>query len=249
LYAGCNFFLESEVRVHIGTSGWVYPHWRGAFYPDKLPEREWLAFYAAHFSSVEINRSFYRLPSRENFAAWKAATPEGFVFAVKASRFITHMKKLKEPERTLPPLLEAVAGLGEKVGPLLFQLPPSWHANATRLRSFLDALPTDVKAAFELRDPTWHTQAIFDVLAEFNAAFCVYDLGGFESPRVTTADFVYVRLHGPGAPYSVRYGTAALSDWAKWLRRQKAKEAFVYFDNDEAAYAVRDALELRTMLA
>lgn len=236
------------MHFHVGTSGWVYPHWRRVFYPAEMPEPDWLAFYARHLDSVEINRSFYRLPSRENFSAWRDGTPKGFVFAVKASRFITHMRKLKEPEQTLPPLLEAASGLGEKLGPLLFQLPPSWHVNAARLRAFLQALPSGVKAAFELRDPSWHTQEILDLLAEFNAAFCVYDLGGFQSPRLITADFAYLRLHGPGAPYCGRYGTATLNEWAEWLRRQKVKEAYVYFDNDQAAHAVRDALELKAML-
>jgi len=236
------------VRVHIGTSGWVYAHWRRLFYPDEMPESEWLAFYARHFGSVEINRSFYRLPTRENFAAWRNGTPNDFVFAVKASRYITHMKKLKEPEQTLPPLLEAVVGLGEKLGPMLFQLPPSWHVNAARLRAFLQALPRGLKVTFELRDPSWHTQEILDLLAEFNAAFCVYDIGGFASPRVTTADFAYLRLHGPGEAYCGLYGTVALGNWAAWLGRQNVQEAYVYFDNDQAAYAARDALELRAML-
>lgn len=236
------------MQLHIGTSGWVYPHWRQRFYPAGMPEPDWLAFYAQHFSSVEINRSFYRLPSAENFAAWSDGTPTDFVFAVKASRFITHMKKLKEPEQTLPPLLDAVAGLGDKRGPLLFQLPPSWHVNAARLRAFPRTLPRDVEAAFELRDPSWHTREILELLGEFNAAFCIYDMGGFESQRVVTADFAYVRLHGPGAPYCGRYGAAALGGWADWLGRQKLRQAYVYFDNDEAAYAVRNALELKALL-
>lgn len=237
------------MQFHIGTSGWVYPHWRGHFYPEGLAEPDWLAFYARHLDSVEINRSFYRLPARANFAAWRAGTPEGFVFAVKASRFITHMKKLKEPEATLPPLLEAAAGLDGKLGPLLFQLPPRWHVNPERLRTFLQTLPMGIRAAFELRDPSWHTQEILDLLAEHNAAFCVYDIGGIASPRAVTADFAYLRLHGPGAPYCGRYGTAALTEWADWLRQQRVETAYAYFDNDQAAHAVRDAMELKEMLA
>ncbi|NWG87922.1 MAG: DUF72 domain-containing protein [Hydrogenophilaceae bacterium] len=237
------------MQVHIGTSGWVYPHWRGRFYPEGLPEPEWLGFYADHLASVEINRSFYRLPTQETFAAWREATPDGFVFSVKASRFITHMKKLKEPELTLPPLLQAMAGLGGKQGPLLFQLPPNWRLNPGRLRAFLQALPRDIRVAFELRDPSWHSEAVYDLLAEFNAAFCIYELAGFQSPRVITADFAYVRLHGPGAAYCGRYGAKALQAWADWLERQKLTAAHVYFDNDEAAYAVRDALALAELLA
>lgn len=236
------------MRIHIGTSGWVYPHWRGVFYPETLPEPDWLAHYARHLSSVEVNRSFYRLPERAVFAAWRCQTPEGFVFSVKASRYITHMKKLREPEATLPGLLAAVSGLGEKRGPLLFQLPPRWRPDAGRLRAFLAALPGGVRAAFELRDPAWHSDAILDLLAQHHAAFCIYDLAGFASPRAVTADFVYLRLHGPGAAYCGRYGHSALAGWADWLGRQTVSAAYVYFDNDQAGYAVQDALELKAML-
>jgi len=236
------------MQIHIGSSGWVYPHWRGRFYPAELPEPAWLGFYARHFASVEIDSSFYRLPSRETFAHWREATPRTFRFSVKAGRFITHMKKLKEPELTLPPLFDAVAGLGDKLGPLLFQLPPNWRVNPGRLREFLQALPRAVQVAFELRDASWHTEQVFDLLTEFNAAFCIYDLAGWQSPRRITADFTYLRLHGPGAAYCGRYGGKALAEWADWLREQRLAEAYVYFDNDEAAYAVHDAAELQAML-
>jgi uncharacterized protein YecE (DUF72 family) len=237
------------MQTHIGTSGWSYPHWRGRFYPAGLSVPDWLGFYARHFATVEVNASFYRLPSRETFAAWRQATPQGFMFSVKASRFITHMKKLKEPEQTLPPLMEAVAGLGDKAGPLLFQLPPRWRPDIGRLSAFLDALPAGRRAAFELRDPAWHSDAVLDLLASHGAAFCVYDLAGFHSPRRVTADFAYVRLHGPGAAYCGRYGPAALRDWAAWLAAQPVDEAYVYFDNDQDAHAVADALMLKDMLA
>jgi uncharacterized protein YecE (DUF72 family) len=237
------------MRIHIGTSGWVYPHWRGVFYPDTLPEPAWLAHYARYLASVEVNRSFYRLPTAEQFAAWRQATPPGFVFAVKASRYITHLKKLMAPETTLPPLLAAVAGLEEKLGPLLFQLPPRWRPDPGRLQVFLEALPAGVRAAFELRDARWHSDAVLNLLEAHGAAFCVYELAGFVSPRAVTADFAYLRLHGPGAAYGGRYGRWALAAWADWLRSQKVAAAYVYFDNDEAGYAVQDALDLEAMLA
>lgn len=236
------------MRVFIGTSGWAYSHWRGPFYPVELDEAQWLGYYASHLPSVEVNRSFYRLPARAQFAAWREQTPEGFVFAVKASRFITHMKKLSAPGHTLPPLLEAVAGLGDKLGPLLFQLPPRWRPDLDRLAAFLAALPQGMRTAFELRDPRWHRDAVLDLLSRHNAAFCVYELAGFASPRAITADFVYLRLHGPGAAYSGRYDRRALAGWAGWLGEQKVATAYVYFDNDEAGYAVQNALELRAML-
>ncbi|WP_193164927.1 DUF72 domain-containing protein [Microbulbifer hainanensis] len=236
------------MQFYIGTSGWVYPHWRGRFYPQDLAEPEWLTSYAGRLQSLEINRSFYRLPTRENFATWRDATPDDFVFAVKASRYITHMKNLKQPQETLPPLLQAIRGLGSKLGPLLFQLPPRWHANPDRLEAFLRVLPKGLQVVFELRDQSWHREEILAMLSDFNAAFCIYDLGGFTSPRITTADFLYLRLHGPVNTYRGYYDVATLEDWATWLREQQVGRAYVYFDNDESAYAVRNALELSEML-
>lgn len=236
------------MHFYIGTSGWVYPHWRTHFYPQDLPESDWLGFYAGHLSSVEVNRSFYRLPTVDNITAWRDATPDDFRFAVKASRYITHMKKLKEPEKTLPPLLDCVDGLGYKLGPVLFQLPARWGANPDRLREFLQAKPAGLRAAFELRDPSWHNDEVLAVLAEFKAAFCIYDIGGFTSPCVSTADFLYLRLHGPDEAYCGRYSKAELAGWAQWLTQQSVAKAYVYFDNDQTGYAVRNALEFRTLL-
>lgn len=237
------------MRLHIGTSGWCYPHWRGPFYPADLPEARWLDYYGRRFGSVEVNRSFYRLPSRDNFRAWHDATPAHFVFAVKAGRAVTHMKKLLAPRQTLPPLLEAVAGLGGKLGPLLFQLPPRWRVNPARLEAFLAELPRGLRAAFEFRDPSWHTDPVTDLLARHGAAFCVFDLAGIPCPRAITADFAYLRLHGPDAAYGGRYGPRRLRAWAAWLRDQPAEDAYVYFDNDQAGFAVEDARDLAAMLA
>lgn len=237
------------MRTHIGTSGWVYPHWRGVFYPEGLPEAEWLDFYARHFHTVELNNSFYRLPSRAQFANWAAGSPAGFLFAVKASRYITHMKKLKSAAGSLQRLLGAMQGLADKAGPLLFQLPPRWHCDTDRLEAFLRALPPGLRVAFEFRDPSWHVPRVYALLAAHNAAFCVFDLAGRRSPRVRTADFLYLRLHGPGAAYRGRYGRRALRQWAHWLLESGAGEAFVYFDNDQAAHAPRDALSLSGLLA
>lgn len=237
------------MQIHIGTSGWVYPHWRGLFYPEKLAESDWLKFYAGQLASVEINRSFYRLPTADNFACWKKATPDLFVFTVKASRYITHMKKLKDPELTLPPLLQAVEGLGDKLGPLLFQLPPRWHGNPERLRRFLQALPGVFRVAFELRDPSWHNDEVLAILTEFNAAFCIFDLGGKTSPVPTTADFVYLRLHGPDQAYCGCYTQAQLAGWSRWLKQQPVTAAYIYFDNDQSGYAVHNALTIQRLLA
>lgn len=236
--------------VRIGTSGWHYPHWVGVFYPADLPAREWLAFYARHFDGVEVNSSFYRLPSLAVLRRWYDATPPHFLFALKASRYLTHMKKLREPGPGIAALEEALRALKGKRGPVLFQLPPRWRCDPERLRDFLESWPRSIPAAFELRDPDWHNGAILGLLREYRVAYCIYDLGGFASPLHVTADFVYVRLHGPGAPYCGCYGHEQLSRWAERVRAwSETMSVYVYFDNDEAGYAVRNALALKELLA
>lgn len=239
-------------RIHVGTSGWHYQHWCGPFYPEKLSSDDMLGYYAERFSTVEINNSFYQLPSRETFRAWRRLTPSGFSFAVKGSRYITHMKKLKEPKQSLRKFLLHAGELKEKLGPILFQLPPRWHCNPERLREFLDALPKGQRYAFEFRDTTWFQDEIYALLRVHNVAFCVYDLAGTESPRLLTADFGYVRLHGPSeSKYSGCYTGRQLRGWVKqgeeWLKGG-AKHVFVYFDNDQAGYAARNAGEMRAMV-
>jgi uncharacterized protein YecE (DUF72 family) len=235
---------------YIGTSGWSYDHWVGPFYPKALPAEERLAYYARHLHSTEINNSFYRLPSEAVLADWLERVPDGFVFAAKASRYITHMKKLKDPEDTLPPLLTRIGRLGDKLGPLLFQLPPNWHRNTERLARFLDKLEPGHRYSIELRDQSWLDDEILRVLADAGAAFCIYELDGFRSPLEVTADFAYVRLHGPDGPYRGDYDEAALDTWAEriaeWVGR--GIDVYCYFDNDEAGYAVRDARALSARL-
>jgi uncharacterized protein YecE (DUF72 family) len=232
-------------EAHIGTSGWHYPHWVGPFYPEGMRPDRYLRFYAERFRTVEINASFYRLPARTTFAAWRKGAGAGFVFALKASRYATHMKKLKDPQASLGRLFDAAAGLGEALGPVLFQLPPRWRVNVARLDSFLGALPAGVRAAFEFRDPSWLTGVVYDALAAHGAALCIYDLDGRTSPLEVTADFVYVRLHGPRRAYEGRYGRRGLAPWAERIDEWRQRgEVFCYFDNDEAGYAPRDAATL-----
>lgn len=240
-----------KARVHVGTSGWHYPHWRGPFYPKHLRNREMLGFYSQRLATVELNNSFYRLPAKEAFRLWKEETPPDFLFAVKASRYITHMKKLKDPGRSLAKFLLHTEELGSKLGPLLFQLPPHWGRDAGRLRDFLQALPKDLRCAFEFRDPSWFHQEIYRLLEKHNTAFCVFDLAGQESPRLLTTDFAYLRLHGPSEyKYAGRYTRSQLRAWLRaaqdWLA-QGAREVFIYFDNDQAGYAALNALELQEM--
>jgi len=209
-----------------------------------------LEFYIRHFDSVEINNSFYRLPSEDALEDWRDSTPPDFLFALKASRFITHNKKLNDPQSALEKFFPRVEILGRKLGPILFQLPPSWNVNPERLEAFLRMLPKRRLYVFEMRNHAWHTEAIYETLRVHNAAFCIFDLAGFQAPLEITADFTYVRLHGPLGPYQGSYPEAALRIWAervqKW--RRKLKGVYIYFDNDQQAFAARNALELKRLL-
>jgi uncharacterized protein YecE (DUF72 family) len=239
-----------KCAIHIGTSGWHYRHWHGAFYPEKLPASKMLQFYAQHFDTVELNNTFYRLPPVNGLENWRDGTPDGFCFAAKGSRFLTHMKKLKDPEVAIGRYFERVDRLKPKLGAIVFQLPPNWEADADRLEHFLRALPKRRRYAFELRNPTWHTEPILKILRKHNAAFCIFEIAGFASECHLTADFTYVRLHGPGGAYQGSYSAARLKRWAdqieKW--RKQLKAIYIYFDNDQAAYAVKNALALKRLL-
>ncbi len=236
--------------VLIGTSGWSYRHWRGPFYPEDLPSERWLAHYAQHFPTVEIDGTFYRLPDHATFARWQQQTPAHFRFALKASRSITHFKKLKDSDAALARLLERSAALGDKRGPILFQLPPRWHADPMRLACFLRRLPPGPRYAFEFRHPSWFCEAVYDLLRAFECAFCIYQLGALESPVLRTAPFLYLRLHGPRAPYQGRYGRRALQPWARRIRTwaRQGHPVYCYFDNDAQAHAVADAQTLQALL-
>ena len=237
-------------RIRIGTSGWQYAHWKGPFYPEDLPKRAFLAHYAGHFDTTEVNSFFYGLPKAETVTGWRRAVPAGFEFAVKASRYITHMKKLKDPEASLAKFWDRARMLDEQLGPVLFQLPPSWGVNADRLRAFLAALPDGPRYAFEFRDPSWFADEVLELLQGHGAALCVYELGQQASPVTVTGDFAYVRLHGPEAGYAGDYGDQALAGWARQLAawREQGLDAYLFFDNDEAGYAAQDALRLRQLL-
>jgi uncharacterized protein YecE (DUF72 family) len=241
---------DTEGRIRIGTSGWQYDHWKGPFYPEDLPKRAFLAHYAARFDTTEVNSFFYGLPKAETVAAWREAVPAGFEFAVKASRYITHMKKLKEPQAGFERFWERARLFGDQLGPVLFQLPPNWRVNADRLRAFLQALPQGPRYAFEFRDESWFIDEVEELLAEHGAAFCAYELGQQASPVTVTTDFAYVRLHGPEAGYAGDYGDAALDAWAARLEewRQRGLDAYLFFDNDQAGYAALDGLRMRERL-
>jgi uncharacterized protein YecE (DUF72 family) len=241
--------VKVRSSLHIGTSGWHYAHWKGPFYPEDLHDAEMLSFYTGRFSTVEVNNTFYRLPQKQTLAGWRDIVPPGFIFSVKASRFITHMKKLSDVGKPLSVFLETIDVLGDKLGPVLFQLPPRWHINTERLRTFLSILPKEYRYAFEFRDPSWFVQETYDALSDAGASFCIYHLGGSLSPKTITSDIVYIRLHGPGGPYRGQYRTEDLADWARLFAtwREQKKEIYCYFDNDEAGFAAHDALKLSEM--
>jgi len=242
--------MKRSALFHIGTSGWHYRHWKGTFYPQDLPDQRLLEHYLKHFNTAEINNTFYQLPEKQTFVRWRDSVPDGFLFSVKASRYITHMKKLKDPREPISTLIGRIEVLGDKLGPILFQLPPRWKANLERLDSFLASLPDDYRYAFEFRDESWFGEETEKILRERGAAFCIYDLEGRESPRSVTGDFAYVRLHGPDGAYQGKYDDRKLTGWADafstWA--DQGKEIFCYFDNDERGYAAQNALTLKELV-
>src|SRR5690242_19617840 len=188
-----------SVDIRIGTSGFHYKHWCGPFYPEKFPASKMLGRYLEHFDTVELNNSFYRLPTEDAFRCWRESTPDDFIFAVKASRFITHNKKLKDPENALENLLPRAQVLGPKLGPILFQLPPKWGVNVERLETLLSLLPKKHRYTFEFRELSWLRDDVNVALRKHNAALCIYELAGYHTDFTITADWTYVRLHGPAA--------------------------------------------------
>lgn len=237
-------------KIYIGTSGWHYAHWKGPFYPKDLPLKGFLAYYLEHFSTVEINRTFYSLPSKRVMEGYAKAAPRGFFFSVKASRFITHVKRLKDPKAPLKRLFSVLDGLKQHLGPILFQLPPNWKVNPERLEVFLKSLPKGHRYTFEFRDPSWLHEDIYALLRKYKASFCIYELDHFLTPSTITADFVYVRLHGPKGAYSGNYPLKTLKKWAEFFRKaaREGKDIFCYFDNDEAGYAARNAIQLKNLI-
>jgi uncharacterized protein YecE (DUF72 family) len=237
-------------RCFIGTSGWSYKHWRGPFYPSAMSKgSDQLRSYAERFDTVEVNGTFYRLIEVETFRRWREATPPHFVFACKGSRYLTHMKRLKE--RGVGRFFERVEALEDKLGPIVFQLPGRFRPDRERLAAFIDALPAGHRYAFEFRDPAWFLPEIFEALAKRDVALCLYEFAGREAPLEVPANFVYIRLHGPNGAYQGSYTDAALQTWAERIRGWSGKglDVYCYFDNDDRGFAPKNALRLREMLA
>jgi uncharacterized protein YecE (DUF72 family) len=240
--------MAKTVSIRIGTSGWTYKHWEGIFYPSELPKSKWLEYYCRHFDTVELNASFYRLPKRETFRNWKARTPDNFLWGVKGSKFITHTRRLENPAEPLDRFYTAAVGLGEKLGVILFQLPPSFVYNENILRAFCKFLNPQVRHAIEIRHPSWVNDQAFSLLSEFNIALCMADTAGrYPSCEVMTSDFVYIRLHGSQKLYASEYSEEELRNWAEKIDAWN-KDAFIFFDNDFEGHAINNAERLKELL-
>jgi len=236
-------------KILIGTSGWSYPHWRARFYPTDLPQSRWLEFFSQRFATVEVNNTFYRLPRKEVFTAWRQQTPEGFVFAIKASRFITHVIRLRAAGPSVRTFLANASGLSDKLGPILFQLPPRFGLNLPRLEEFLDTLPATNRYALEFRDASWHRQEVYELLSRRGVGYCIMVGPKLKGEPIATADFIYVRFHAPdhGGP---AFGIRRLRAWATTIETLCApgRSAYVYFNNDAGGAAIRDAFALKALL-
>ena len=233
-------------KYYIGCSGWHYDHWRALYYPEGLPKSKWLQFYAKEFSTVELNNSFYHLPSEKAFVTWRESTPDDFLFAVKVSRFITHIKRLRNLDSAVENFLSRASLLKGKLGPLLYQLPPNMKRNDEVLENFLISLPQEYQHVFEFRHESWIDEPVFCILQRYNAGLCVFDMPGFSCPLVATTHFAYIRFHGSHGLYSSCYSNGELSQWAQKIVQldEKVKAVHIYFNNDAEAFAVRNALSL-----
>lgn len=231
----------------VGTSGWQYDSWRGPFYPPEVPKRAWLAFYAERFPTVEVNNTFYVLPRPASFERWREETPPGFVVTVKANRYITHIRRLRECREPVATFWSRARLLGPKLGPILFQLPPRFAADPSLLRDFLGVLPEGIRPAFEFRDRSWESEEVFELLDATGAAFVLADRPGVRVPSVVTGGWSYVRFH-QGRPRIAGYPREKLRRWAGRIASAPARQTFVYFNNDPGGAAVRDAFTLTAML-
>jgi uncharacterized protein YecE (DUF72 family) len=238
-------------EFRVGCSGWQYRHWRGEFYPVDLPLARWFEFYARTFDTVEVNNSFYRLPEASTFRRWREGSPADFLFAVKASRYLTHMKKLKDPEQPLELFFSRAGELGPKLGPVLYQLPPRWPVNLERLEGFLRALPRGVAHVIEFRNGSWYVPAVFRLLERFGVTLCLHDMPGSATEQTRVGPLVYLRFHGSGARYGGGYPEQQLADRAAWIRSRlrEGVPVYAYFNNDAGGHAPRDASTLRRLVS
>lgn len=241
--------IDNITNIYIGTSGWSYKHWKGIFYPESLSQKNWLKYYFERYSTVEINNTFYRLPEEQTFINWRDAVPENFIFSVKANRYITHVKRLNNIEEELNLFLNRAKLLENKLGVILFQFPPGFKLNIERLNKLVIQLPQSFTYTLEFRDASWWVQDTFNLLSEYNIAFCIYEMPGVITPREVTADFVYIRFHSPFSNY-VQFEKPLLMDWSEFILDcySKGKKVYCYFNNDWLGYALQDSVLLREIL-
>ena len=242
--------VSKRGEIRVGCCGWVYRHWRGSFYPEGLPQKRWFERYAEEFDTVEINASFYRVPLLSTFDGWRDKAPPGFRYAVKANRFITHLKKLLDCEEPTDRFIELARRLAEKLGPILYQLPPSLHKDLKRLDVFLDRLPQDLEQVVEFRHNSWYEEEVLALLDRHGVGFVAHDLKGLKSPALASGRTAYVRFHGSGGRYSGRYSDDVLMEWGDWCLEQSrlGRSCWCYFNNDIHGHAIEDARTLKSMV-
>ena len=236
--------------IFIGTSGWFYQHWRGIFYPDDMKPDKWLTYYSKFFNTVENNSSFYHLPKESTIKRWHKKVGDNFLYAVKIWRRITHYQKLVDIKEPLKIFIDRISLLGNSLGVLLAQFPPSMKKDLTLLENFIKLLPKDMKCAFEFRNKSWIDQEVVDLLKAYNQPFCIADSARYYSDVIVTSDLVYIRFHGPGSLYSSSYNTEQLKIWATKIKawRNEKRIILAYFNNDFNGYAVKNAMELMDLI-
>jgi uncharacterized protein YecE (DUF72 family) len=237
-------------KLFIGTSGWMYKHWRDTFYPEEIHNKDMLNYYSKKFNTVEVNNTFYKLPNKTVVENWRDQTPQEFIFALKANRYITHMKNLKDGKEPVKNFINIIRNMDKKLGPILFQLPPQWNLNFERIKNFIEILPDEFTYAFELRNSSWYSDKVYELFRDNNIALCFHDISGQDFPQIITADFVYIRFHGPEGNYYGKYTKEHLEQWSKkiinWLEEDLI--IFVYFNNDAYGRAIENAQELENII-
>ncbi|OHB54655.1 MAG: hypothetical protein A2173_06075 [Planctomycetes bacterium RBG_13_44_8b] len=241
---------KAACDIRIGTSGWHYGHWSGPFYPSKLPKNQWFEFYAQHFDTVELNNTFYHQPKLQTFKNWQKQAPKDFLFTVKANRFITHIKRLKDVQEPLQRFFTGALLLKKNLGPILYQLPPSMHKDLERLEDFIQLLPKKHAVIFEFRHNSWFSDDTYKLLNKYGAIFCTHDLIGVPTPRVITGRIIYIRFHGPTGRYQGNYTKAMLKNWANWIKEHinNVHSVYAYFNNDVSGHAINNAKTLKEIL-
>ncbi|NLW32804.1 MAG: DUF72 domain-containing protein [Fibrobacter sp.] len=239
-----------DTRVFLGTCGFTYNHWKPVFYPLHLPKSKWFEYYAKWFNSVEINASFHRIPTIKTVQGWERRAPQDFCFAVKMSRLITHVRKLKNCEKEINWYFSVFEPLRKKIGAVLIQLPPTMKYNPDRLHTFFHFLPKIYHFAFEFRNREWYREETYQLLKDNDYSFCIHDMGELKTDRIITSDTVYVRFHGFDSLYGGNYRIEILENWAKWIREcvKSGKTVFAFFNNDIGGFAVKNCLTLKKLV-